>query len=525
MDLELSKLSTQQRIRLIQMAEAVLAKEPKNVEALINIGMLLFHEARYKAAIPYLKRSTSLKKKNERVLRVLAESYYITKEYALASRIRRKLYEIKPRNLDYMCEYAESLQVAGKTDLATSIYDKALKQAPENADVCYLVASHFRKLGKYDKVNEMLAKIQIIEPGHPESLYLYCNSRKFSRPEVLEILPHIENAIKITNDKVDFCNLQYAAGKILQDIGDFSSAFDHFKKANDNRISEIDGNMRTPFVNAKMTFTKNYLKERTQFGSSKENMIFILGMPRSGTTLIESLCAAHSDITAGDELIFMTSISKGLGSESSATDQYYKSMNAYSGEDIQKMSNEYLSKTAEIGVNSRYFTDKLPHNFLNVGMIRLLFPKAKIVHCRRHPVDNCLSLYSNSMRSVHIKYKSDLTTLGLYYRQYWQLMQHWRDEVADQFHEVHYEDVVQNTELNARGLIEYLDLEWEERVMDRKGSQKTIKTLSSWQARQPIYKTSAGKWRNYEKQLAPLIDALGPIVEEYESELEALQTQ
>jgi len=157
-----------------------------------------------------------------------------------------------------------------------------------------------------------------------------------------------------------------------------------------------------------------------------------------------------------------------------------------------------------------------------MGLISVLFPNAKIIHCRRHPLDNCVSLFTNSMGSYHNAYKTDLTTLGLYYRQYLQLMDHWRKVLPNQFHEVYYEDVVGNTELNARNMIDYLGLNWEDSVMDRKGSQKAVKTLSVWQVRQPVYTSSSGRWKVFEKHLGPLIDALGPVVAEYEAELTAL---
>lgn len=191
-------------------------------------------------------------------------------------------------------------------------------------------------------------------------------------------------------------------------------------------------------------------------------------------------------------------------------------------ENVKELADEYLDATRSIHPGTPYFTDKLPHNFQHIGLIRMLFPNAHIIHCRRHPLDNCLSLYTNSMTEFHNAYKHDLRKLGLYYRQYLRLMEHWRQAVPGGFHEVYYEDVVANTELNARSMIEYLGLEWEDGVMAREGSQTSVKTLSVWQVRQPIYTSSAGRWKKFEAHLGPLIEALGSEVGRYEDELAAL---
>ena len=184
-----------------------------------------------------------------------------------------------------------------------------------------------------------------------------------------------------------------------------------------------------------------------------------------------------------------------------------------------KKAQAYMDNMSSVVGITKHFTDKLPHNFLRIGMIKLLFPKAKIIHCRRRPLDNCVSLFTNSMRSFHNSYKTDLVKLGLYYRKYVSLMTYWREIFPGEIYDVYYEDLVANTELNARQMIKYIGLEWEDSVMDRQSSQKSVKTLSAWQVRQPVYTTSAGRWRNYEKHLVPLIDTLGPIVQKYEDEL------
>jgi hypothetical protein len=197
---------------------------------------------------------------------------------------------------------------------------------------------------------------------------------------------------------------------------------------------------------------------------------------------------------------------------------FRKNMEGLSRAQITGMAREYLEKTKPAHGKTPHFTDKLPHNFVHIGLISVLFPEARIIHVRRHPIDNCLSLYANSMTKFHNTYKSKLSNLGIYYRHYADLMRYWREEAGIRFHDVYYEDLVANTEFVARGM-----LDWEDNVMDREHAQRSVKTLSLWQVRQPVYQSSKGKWRHYEEHLGPLIDSLGDIVGEYERELQALE--
>jgi len=214
-----------------------------------------------------------------------------------------------------------------------------------------------------------------------------------------------------------------------------------------------------------------------------------------------------------------------LGMNSDVAHGYADNVARLTEADIKDLAQDYLRRYAGIMGSTLHFTDKLPHNFQNVGLIHLLFPNAAMIHVRRHPLDNCLSLYSNSMNKFHNEYKTELPKLGLYFRHYLQLMDHWREVLPGRMHEVFYEDLVANTEWNARAMIAHIGLEWEDGVMNRAGSQRSVRTLSNWQARQPVYSTSKGKWRNYEKFLGPVIDALGPYVEAYEKELATLTTE
>lgn len=523
-----------QRAGLIRQASTAVARQPKNVTAHFNLAMLLKADKQYGIALKHLKKARKLAPNDLEILVLLAEISLEVRDLVPARKYARILCEKYPRNLDCRMFYADVLQNIGKPDLAIKQYEIVLKQEPNHPDVLNKMAQVERMKGNISGVNEIQDTLHEITPLNAGNIYSEANNRKNTQEECDElearIVPALERieaieeteSFKEADKKPIISHLSYARGKIWSDVKNYDKAFEAYKTANDiieQAKAETD---KTVFDNMKAAFTKQLLKSKADHGIKTKGPIFILGMPRSGTTLTESICGAHSKITAGDELTHISSLSSGLGESTTYVDAFVKAISNLSKSEVTHLADVYLAKTSQHRTSTPYSTDKMPHNFLRMGLIKLLLPNASIIHCRRHPIDNCVSLYTNSMSEYHGSYKSDLTKLGLYYRQYSQLMQFWRDNIPGGFHEVYYEDVVANTELNARKMIEYIGLDWEDGVLDRQKSQKSVRTLSAWQVRQPVYTSSAGRWKNYEKHLGPLIDALGPVVSDYEAELAAL---
>ena len=235
--------------------------------------------------------------------------------------------------------------------------------------------------------------------------------------------------------------------------------------------------------------------------------IFILGMPRTGTTLVEQLVASHSEVVQGGELdTFRFAISKKFpGSLKRGT--IADGLKNLSTQIIQEIGEEYLSQTAKILPGASCFTDKQPINFLYVGFIALCLPNAKIIHCQRDPRDTCLSSFFNDFTGFHY-YSGDLHELGQFYNQYFTLMRHWQKLCGSRFLNVQYEDLVTDFENGARRIIEWCGLPWEEAVLHYYDSQTAVKTGSIAQVRRAPYQDSIGNWKSYAEQLQPLIDVL-----------------
>ena len=518
-----AKLSTPQRLQLMRQMEGILKNDPKNPELWCNIGVLHAADERWEEAQKHYKKALSFRKNDPEILKRIVEAFTKPLELVQARKYARKLLDVAPRDPDSYLIYSEVLLKQGTADKSVELLQRALKFMPSHLGILNHLAESYKSAGRMAEADEVYERIIEIDPFDAEALYRRSHNHKFTKEEADAIEPQLLTSLERQQQDSHRASVLYSAGKVFQDCGEYEKAFDYFKQANALRFS----NNRRAFheiTNARAGFTEAFFSQRrgAGYGLETDQPIFILGLPRSGTTLTESICGAHSKITAGDEQPYMGGLTKPLGIQSENTALFVSRLGAITAAQSMEMAEHYLEMTRIVHGTTPHFTDKMPHNFIRIGLIKLLFPNAKIIHCMRNPLDNAVSLYSNSMRPYHNQYKTDLKSLGLYYIQYRSVMQHWHELFPGAILDVFYEDMVVNTELVARRMIDYLGLEWEDGVMDRQGSQRSVKTLSAWQVRQPVYTSSSGRWRHYERQLQPLIDVIGSHVADYDKALEAL---
>ena len=254
-------------------------------------------------------------------------------------------------------------------------------------------------------------------------------------------------------------------------------------------------------------FTPEFMATRPQLSHPSARPIFILGMPRSGTTLVEQILASHPDVYGAGELDDIGL----LGRELLKIDKHGKivpdCLADVTVEQCHQLAGRYLARLDEIAPGKVHVTDKMPQNFLWVGVITLLFPNAKIIHCRRDPLDTCFSCYANDFATGHA-YAYDLATLGKYYNEYWRLMHHWQTVLGIPMLDVSYETLVADQETMTQALLDYCNLDWDDRCLQFYANPRAVATLSYNQVRKPIYSHSVGKWRNYQSNLAPLLESL-----------------
>jgi hypothetical protein len=298
----------------------------------------------------------------------------------------------------------------------------------------------------------------------------------------------------------------FSLGKALDDLGDYAHAIQHYDEGNRIRAALVGFNRAKVGEQYDLIIAASSADALTATASALADVptlahglpVLILGMPRSGTTLIEQILSSHPAVVAGGELSYWSNVGRAA----------WGAKDPYETTALKRAADEYRSVLRSIGPDALRVTDKSPQNFEQLGLIRAALPDARIVHCRRSPIDTCLSAYFQGF-SESVEFSWNKGDLVFFYRQYERLMEHWRSLLPpDRFTEVDYETMVENREAETRRLIDFLGLDWDDACLAPEQNQRTVKTASVWQARQPVYKTSVERWRRYEPWLGELRELL-----------------
>ncbi len=306
----------------------------------------------------------------------------------------------------------------------------------------------------------------------------------------------------------DRAHLGFALGKGLEDAGRHGEAFEHYRQANARRraVTPYDADAHHAFVQRTMAvFTPAFLASQAEVGCAAPDPIFVVGLPRSGSTLVEQILASHSAVEGASELADLTGIARGLA----ASSPYPESLAALAPEDFAALGEAYLARTrVHRKLGRAHFVDKFPGNFLHAGLIHLILPRARIIDVRRHPLGGCLSIFKQHFAQGQA-YSYDLTDLGRYHADYVALMAHFDAVLPGRIHRVSYEALVEDTEAEVRRLLAYCGLPFESQCLRFHETRRAVRTASSEQVRQPIFRDGLDQWRRFEPWLGPLKAALG----------------
>ncbi len=414
-----------------------------------------------------------------------------------------------PENGEAAATVAEALARLGRCDEALAAFDKAATlPSPQPANAIIGKAALLGELGRKEEAEATFAKAAEVAPHSARALFNVSSIRKYKRGD-----PEIEQMEKLlangeVEERDDKMMLHFALGKVWMDVGDGPRAFAHL--AEGCRIKRAtyayDGAATARWMESVAeTFTPDMMKRFEGAGDPSDVPLFIVGMPRSGTTLVEQILAAHPAVHGAGELKTMQQIAD----HAVAGAAFPEWLNRVKPEDMAKLGRTYLDQVRPKAPEATRITDKMPANFFYAGLIRLMLPNARIVHCRRDPVDTCLSCYSKLFAGEQ-RFSYDLKELGEFYRAYEKLTAYWRMILPpDRFMEVQYEEVVENLEKEARRLVAFAGLEWDRACLEYYKNKRQIRTASFEQVRQPIYRTSVGRWKKFAKELRPLLEVLG----------------
>jgi tetratricopeptide (TPR) repeat protein len=351
--------------------------------------------------------------------------------------------------------------------------------------------------GRFDEAAEHFERSLALAPGQPTAYQGLVSSRRLTeadRPLLSRIITRLEAGDTTDHQRM---TLHFAAGKALDDLKDYACAMQHFEAANRIRqtLSSFDGRRFQGRVDRMMErFTSDLFTRHAKMAGGDETPVLIVGMPRSGTTLVERIVSSHPRVAGGGELVYWNRLGVAWG------DAPIEKL----AENAERIRAGYLAVLRGIGPGALRVTDKMPFNFLWIGLVHLLWPNARIIHCRRNPIDTCLSIYVTQFNE-NFGFASERGDLVFYYRQYLRLMDHWRSVLpSTRLLELDYEDATAAPEETARRLLEFCGLSWDEACLRPERNDGAVRTASVWQARQPIYRSSVERWRNYEPWLGEL---------------------
>ena len=395
-------------------------------------------------------------------------------------------------------------QAMGDFEPALAAYDRAAAlPGPAQQDAIANRGALFMEFGRKPEALKALEDAAKAFPNSPGILFSQTDIKRFERGDPL--IARMQALLEREGISLaDRATLHFGLGKAFLDIGDSEAAFRHYDEGNRLKRStyayDADADERW-MESVAQVFSPALLKAKADEGARSDLPVFVLGMPRSGTTLIEQVLASHPMIHGAGELKRLPALIDEAGS-------FPASVRDMTPAQLKAIGEGYLAQVAPMAAGARHVVDKMPSNFIRAGMIRLVLPDARIIHCRRDPVDTCLSCYTKLFADEQA-FTYNQTEVGRFHRAYQTLMAHWRAVLpASHFLEVDYEAVVDDLEREARRMLEFLGLPWDDAVLRFHETERPVRTASVNQVRQPIYRSSSGRWRAHAAQLKPLLAAL-----------------
>ena len=445
--------------------EAAVRERPNDFRFLNNLGNVFMDTGRTEEGLPFLEKALKL----------------------------------RPTNYEVMFNIGRAYQKMGLAARGVEHLHRAVKARPEHIDGIIALADALGTLGRNSEAEAYYRRAQAL--GAPLSVVLFgiANGRKQIADH--NILDEIDTALAAAGE-ANNARLHYAAAKVSMDLRLTDRAWSHLVAANANAGRFDIAKYTTEIDTMIALFNRPFMASRQGLGSPSERPVFIVGMPRSGTSLTEQILSSHPQVYGAGELTYMHTIANKLFYSLGVREIFADQVRAMNPARAEAFATEYLGKIEFFSKTAPRVTDKMPHNFHMVGLIGLLFPKARIIFCRRDPLDNCFSIYSNSLNEFH-NYGADLGILGAYYRQHVRLMEHWKTLFPEQIFEVQYEALVDDLEGVSRRMVDFLGLDWDPQCLQFFETDRTVSTISKWQVRQPIYKTSVARWKPYEQHLGP----------------------
>jgi tetratricopeptide (TPR) repeat protein len=493
----------------IEQHRLALALRPNYPEAHNNLASALAALDRHEEAIAQCEKALSLVPHHGEAHINLANSLGALDRTEAEIAQYEKLLAIDPSNIEAHMRLGQALFWFRRPKDALAHFEKVLASKPDNVEALNSAGIALRALGRLDEAIVAYEKVIASAPRNGGAYFNLAFSRRFTETD-----PYFatmkELARSMAPDSVeDQIGIHFALGKAFSDLGDHQQSFRHFLQGNSLNRQQIDykeAKTLNVFETIRATFNAELIRDKQGLGDPSTLPVFIIGMPRSGTSLVEQILASHPKVFGAGELREFSKFTANITGRN--FDEFPEGIATMSGAHLRELGAKYVHSLRSLAPVAERVTDKMPMNFFYAGLIRLALPNARIIHTRRDPRDVALSCFSIKFtRGNYHAY--DLAELGRYIRAYQTLMEHWRKVLpAGAMLEVDYEQIVGDLEGHARRIISYCGLEWDDACLSFHKSKRPVLTASVLQVRQPIYTSSVGRWRVLEDQLKPLLEAL-----------------
>jgi len=422
------------------------------------------------------------------------------------------LLQSQPANPAFRLLYANAAVPVGDIDKALEYYDQLISEFSDNLQYHMLKGHALKTLGAQSSAVSAYRKATSAKPDHGDAYWSLANLKTY-RFEADEIAQMIESERREETSLQDRYQLCFALGKSFEDTAEYARSFEYYERGNRLKKSQSDysaSKTESEFSRQQEICTDKFFADRATYGIEGRDPIFIVGLPRSGSTLLEQILASHPEIDGTIELPNILSLVQNLaGRYRKGEESLYPSvLQKLTSQQLEKMGQAYLDSTRVYRKGAIHFTDKMPNNFQHVGLIQLMFPRAKIIDARRHPMACCFSNFKQLFGEGQ-EFSYGLDDVGRYYKAYVGLMDHWNKVIPGKILRVRYEDVVADLDGQVHRLLDFLGLPFDSRCTEYHKNERAVHTPSAEQVRQPIFQVGVEQWKNFESQLGPLKESLG----------------
>lgn len=476
-----------------------LALNPAGVEALNNLGNVLREVGERREPLELYQKAVELDPLRPDSHCNLGTALFELRRIRDAEEVFRRAVALRPDYNPAQLGLAAVLRVQGRTAEAEACCEAALARDPRFAGGASVLAELRADRGQFPEAQALFERAIALDPGSATAFCGIAQHRRMTTDDTAW-LEGVEALLAKPLSLGNQVSLRYALGKYYDDTGQYEAAFDNYRQAN-----ELSKRFGTSYDRGKLTqriegiittFDARVARQSHPGASDSELPVFIVGMPRSGTSLTEQILASHPSVFGAGEVRFWDDAYTALAGAPAGSDGVARH--------LPGLARDYLARVTAVAVGRTRVIDKMPANFLYLGLIHAAFPRARILHMQRHPLDTCLSIYFQNFFNMG-PYANDFGNLAHYYQEYLRLMAHWRAVLpATTLLEIPYEQLLRDQEGWTRQMLDFIGLPWEPKCLDFHQTDRVVITASRWQVRQKIHTGSSGRWRHYEKHLAPL---------------------